>query len=252
MSSTTNSAIAVYCGASYGTQKAFELAAVSLGRALAKAGRGLVYGGGNGGIMGIVSSTVRDEGGDVLGVIPYAMVASGGEGEQRSALRSASKGGKDEVKQIAVRSMHERKTIMADRSCGFIGLPGGYGTYEEVLEVTTWTQLGIHNKPVVVVNVLGFYDPLRDLIRNGVRNGFIRAHNEALVVFVDGPPLSSPNSPTAEDVAAHELFDWGTAAVAAIERWTPSGKPVYPFDWSREMPSTGAQDLLQDKALHAT
>lgn len=116
--------------------------------------------------------------------------------------------------------MHERKVEMASRAGGFIGLPGGYGTFEEVFEVTTWTQLGIHEKrvtslsfllfihcdskscwnlAVVLLNVLGFYGPLRDIIRNGVKAGFIQPSNERLITFVDGP----------DDLTEHGAFDWG-------------------------------------------
>lgn len=117
--------------------------------------------------------------------------------------------------------MHERKVEMAKLACGFIGLPGGLGTFEEILEVTTWSQLGIHSKPVVLLNVLGFYDPLRALIKSGMDAGFIAKRNENLIVFVDGPSLRSE----------HENFDWGSAGVKAINDWN-STEIIPLFDWS--------------------
>ncbi|EIN08018.1 hypothetical protein PUNSTDRAFT_36633, partial [Punctularia strigosozonata HHB-11173 SS5] len=184
-------AIAVFCGSSFGSQKAYQLAAVSLGKALAGSHRPLVFGATNNGIMGILSSTVREAGGNIVGITPYAMVAAGGE-EQKAKGASlvdidlaVEKNVQEEL--ILVESMHDRKREMAQRSCGFVALPGGFGTMEEVLEVTTWTQIGIHQKPVVVLNVLGFYNHLRQLVRHAVRTGFISPDNERLITFVNGP-----------------------------------------------------------------
>jgi len=130
-----------------------------------------------------------------------------------------------------VDSMHERKVEMAKRSCGFIGLPGGFGTFEEILEVTTWTQLGIHRKPVVLLNVLSFFDPLRQLIQNGISDGYINPLNANLIVFVDGP-LSH---------AEHETFDWGTAALLAFQSW--SGDNIKSlFDWTKGMHGKGFEE----------
>jgi len=123
--------------------------------------------------------------------------------------------------------MHERKVEMAQRVQGFIGLPGGFGTFEEVLEVTTWTQLGIHDKPVVLLNVLSFWEPLKTLIRTSVEAGFIRSFSERLVIFVDGPA----------DPQEHEKFDWGKAALEAIESWE-QGKNNPLYDWSMKSDST--------------
>jgi len=121
--------------------------------------------------------------------------------------------------------MHERKLEMAKRVGGFVGLPGGYGTFEEVLEVTTWTQLGIHTRPVVVLNVLSFYNPLRELIRNSVRDGFILPQNEHLIIFVDGP----------EDPSLHDSFDWGTAAIEALDGWTTGDRVEFGYDWTAKL-----------------
>lgn len=216
-------AVAVYCASSTGKDPAYRNAAVSLGNALANAKRPLVYGGGSTGIMGIVSGAVIDGGGEVTGVIPFAMVAAGGEGEKSTKPKvqiHLNEKGREKVETIVVHSMHDRKVEMATRAGGFVGLPGGFGTFEEIMEVITWTQLGIHNKPVVLVNVLGFFGPLRSLIQRAISEGFIRPHNEQLVVFVDGPA----------DLSDHQTFDWGSAALAALDGWTRSGNAL--FDWT--------------------
>ncbi|KIM41230.1 hypothetical protein M413DRAFT_410766 [Hebeloma cylindrosporum] len=216
------SAIAVYCGASTGSQSAFAAAAVSLGRALADAGRTLVYGGGSNGMMGIVSGAVLSNDGKVVGVLPRAMLAGGGEGKKSGSPKIClDEAGREKVETILVDSMHERKIEMATRVDGFIGLPGGFGTFEEVLEVTTWTQLGIHDKPVALLNVLSFWEPLRALLKGSIDAGFIKPQNEQLIIFVDGP----------EDLKEHEDFDWGKAALEALDNWERgSTKPL--FSWS--------------------
>ncbi|KAH9024157.1 hypothetical protein EDB85DRAFT_2075209 [Lactarius pseudohatsudake] len=201
-------AVAVYCGASPGTATAFHHAAVSLGRALATLGRPLVYGGGRRGIMGIISSAVLNHGGHVTAVVPSAMLRAGGEGEGDQTTGSHVDLAEGHEK-VVVDSMHERKVEMVRRVCGFIGLPGGYGTFEEIMEAITWTQLGIHAKPVVIMNVLGFYDPLRAQIK-GAR----------LVIFIDGPPGTDPTG-----------FDWGTAALTALDAWSPPGPGI--FSWNK-------------------
>ncbi|KAH8991513.1 hypothetical protein EDB92DRAFT_1945854 [Lactarius akahatsu] len=236
-------AVAVYCGASPGTSTAFHHAAVSLGQALATLGRPLVYGGGRRGIMGIISSAVLNHGGHVTAVVPSAMLRAGGEGEGDQAtgghidlaeghekvqlLRHAAVGQKLggselhlNLDDVVVDSMHERKVEMVRRVCGFIGLPGGYGTFEEIMEAITWTQLGIHAKPVVIMNVLGFYDPLRAQIKGAVASGFIKPSNERLVIFIDGPPGTDPTD-----------FDWGTAALTALDAWSPPGPGI--FSWNK-------------------
>ncbi|KAF7304936.1 hypothetical protein MKEN_01207900 [Mycena kentingensis (nom. inval.)] len=146
----------------------------------------------------------------VIGVVPYAMVAAGGEQEKAAGVSvQLNEAGREAIEHIVVDSMHERKVEMAKRSCGFVGLPGGFGTFEEVLEVTTWTQLGIHNKPVVLLNVLGFWEPLRHLINSSIDFGFIRPISKNLVVFVDGPASHTE----------HESYDWGKAALEALNAW---------------------------------
>ncbi|KAH7927056.1 hypothetical protein BV22DRAFT_1127646 [Leucogyrophana mollusca] len=230
-------AVAVYCAASLGKVKAFQLAALSLGHALAAARRPLVYGGGNTGIMGVISGSVIDSGGKATGIIPYAIYAAGGEKDKGDGtVKSATvaealnekRRGEVETASIVVNSMHERKVEMAKRVGGFVGLPGGFGTFEEILEVVTWNQLNIHNKPVVLLNVLSYWDPLRDLIRNGIREGFIQPQNERLVVFVDGPA----------DHAQHETFDWGQAAINALNSWQHEKVQPLPFHWTQDIDSS--------------
>ncbi|KAI0303284.1 hypothetical protein B0F90DRAFT_1626650 [Multifurca ochricompacta] len=222
-------AVAVYCGAHAGTEPAFQNAAISLGRALAVQGRSLVYGGGSKGIMGIVSGAALKYGGAVIGVIPSAMLRAGGEGGGKAYIELSEKGREmvrhstphptQKVLSIVVDSMHERKVEMARRVCGFIGLPGGFGTFEEIMEAITWTQLGIHIKPVIIINVQGFFDPLRALIKNAVASGFIKQSNERLIIFIDGPPG-----------ADHATFDWGTSALAALDDWSSPGPGL--FTWT--------------------
>ncbi|TDL27648.1 hypothetical protein BD410DRAFT_819006 [Rickenella mellea] len=209
------SAVAVYCGSSPGKQPAYQNAAKSLAHALVRSQRPLVYGGGSKGIMGVVSGEVVRLGGKVTGVIPYAMVAAGGENEKTAnGLANGS--------HIIVDSMHLRKVEMAKRVGGFVGLPGGFGTFEELFEVTTWTQLGIHNKPVILTNVLGFFNPFRELIRNGIREGFILPKNEQFVIFVDGP----------QDISEHESFDWGSAVVSILDSWKAVDWEGFGYDWT--------------------
>ncbi|KAG7086541.1 hypothetical protein E1B28_002492 [Marasmius oreades] len=246
-SATSTNAVTVYCGSSTGSEPTYIKAATSLGSALAKANRRLVYGGGEKGLMGAVSGAVIAGGGTVTGVIPHAMLAAGGEQDKVRPPdgQAVDKPGKfvsvvlepdtEQLQTIVVPSMHERKVEMARRSCGFIGLPGGYGTFEEVLEAVTWTQLGIHDKPVVLINVLSFYDPLRDLVNSAVNAGFIQHFNKSLIIFVDGPASREE----------HQTFDWGTAALDALESWHQSrhGMPKGFFDWTQTQ-NGGSEESL--------
>ncbi|RDX52748.1 hypothetical protein OH76DRAFT_1344368 [Lentinus brumalis] len=235
---TATRAVAVFCGSSTGNQPAFLNAAKSLGKAIAEEGRPLVYGGGSKGIMGAVSGAALEAGGDVTGVVPYAMAAAGGEVDQTKEHRAPyvllKQKGREKVRlEVVVNSMHERKAEMARRSCGFIGLPGGYGTFEEVLEVVCWSQIGIHNKPVLVVNVLNYWNPLRELVRNGIENGFILAKNEALLQFVEGPA----------DLAEHETFDWGKVTMEALDKWQGAQASHF-YDWTLRKDGKTEEDVL--------
>jgi uncharacterized protein (TIGR00730 family) len=133
-----------------------------------------VYGGGCVGLMGIIADAVMQGGGNVIGVIPDALVE-----------RELAQG--DVTELIVVRSMHERKAKMADLADGFIAMPGGYGTFEEFCEIITWAQLGMHQKPCALLNVDGYYDPLLTLFDKAVTEGFLRPANRELVLQETDP-----------------------------------------------------------------
>ena len=161
--------ICVFCGSNLGIDVAYRDAAVKLGRLLVVRGIELVYGGGNIGLMGVVADAVLTDGGRVIGVIPESLMA-----------KEVGHLGLTELR--IVKSMHERKALMADLSDGFIALPGGFGTFEEFCEVVTWSQLGIHSKPCGLLNVGGYYDPLLVLFDRAVGAGFLREENRSLVL----------------------------------------------------------------------
>lgn len=166
--------VCVFCGSSPGARPAYAEAARAMGRALAERGIGLVYGGGKVGLMGVVADAVLKAGGEVVGVIPEALLA-----------REVGHGGVTELR--VVRSMHERKATMADLSDAFVALPGGFGTWEEYCEVLTWAQLGIHPKPCGILNVAGYYDPLLALVDHAVSEGFVRPGHRTLVLQATDP-----------------------------------------------------------------
>jgi uncharacterized protein (TIGR00730 family) len=153
--------ICVYCGSNSGTNPAYTEAARTLGRGMAKAGVGLVYGGGGLGLMGELARTVLASGGRVTGIIPAFL------SKKERMLREAHE-------MIVVDDMHQRKKLMFDKSDAFVALPGGIGTLEELVEQLTWAQLGRHTKPVVLVNVEGFWEPLLDLLAHMRSQEFIR------------------------------------------------------------------------------
>lgn len=154
--------VCVYCGSGAGENPAFAEAARSLGETLAEAGIGLVYGGGDLGLMGIVARAVLEGGGHVTGVIPGFLSA------REHMLVEAQE-------LIVVDDMHQRKHLMFERSDAFVALPGGIGTLEEFVEQLTWTQLGRHRKPIVLANIDGFWDPLLALFEKMIGETFIRA-----------------------------------------------------------------------------
>jgi uncharacterized protein (TIGR00730 family) len=154
--------VCVYCGSSRGADPAYADAAAALGSELVRRGIGLVYGGGSVGLMGIIADTVLAEGGEVIGVIPRFL-------HRREIMHA----GVTDLR--VVESMHERKAVMADLSDGFAVLPGGIGTFEEMFEAMTWTQLGIHTKPVGLLDVEGFWGPVLELLDRSVADGFLRA-----------------------------------------------------------------------------
>ena len=166
--------LCVFCGSSAGTDLRYREAAESLGRLLVARHVGLVFGGGSIGLMGVVADAVLADGGDVVGVIPHALAA-----------RELAHRGVADMR--VVPSMHARKALMAELSDGFIALPGGLGTFEELFEIATWGQLGIHRKPVGVLNVAGYYDPLVALLDHSVREGFVSAGNRELIAIEETP-----------------------------------------------------------------
>jgi uncharacterized protein (TIGR00730 family) len=154
------SSVCVYCGSGLGSDPAYAEAARALGRHLAAQNIGLIYGGGGRGLMGELAQAAIDAGGRVVGIIPEFLIRA------EHAMRSAHL--------IVTNDMHERKLQMYQRADAFVALPGGIGTLEEFVEQLTWNQIGQHNKPLVLVNVLGYWDPLVALFRHMERNRFIR------------------------------------------------------------------------------
>jgi uncharacterized protein (TIGR00730 family) len=168
------SSICVFCGANPGQRPVYVDAAVALGQELGRRQLGLVYGGGSVGLMGALARAARDSGVHVVGVIPESLTTRELMGEKIGEL-------------IIVESMHERKAIMASLADAFIALPGGFGTLEELFEVITWSQLGIHTKPIGLLNIAGFFDPLLRFIDHGVAEGFIRTQHRSLAITGDEP-----------------------------------------------------------------
>ncbi|KAI5647745.1 hypothetical protein M9H77_33750 [Catharanthus roseus] len=164
--------VCVFCGSSSGKRDSYKEAAVELGQELVAKKLDLVYGGGSIGLMGLVSQAVHGGGGHVLGIIPRPLM-----GEEKTGVTIG------EVREVA--GMHQRKAEMARLSDCFIALPGGYGTLEELLEVITWAQLGIHDKPVGLLNVDGYYDFLLTFIDKAVDDGFIKPSERH--IFVSAP-----------------------------------------------------------------
>jgi uncharacterized protein (TIGR00730 family) len=166
-------AVAVYCGSRFGDSPAFADAACHLGRLIGQRGATLVYGGGRVGLMGTVADAVMAAGGQVVGVIPQALMD-----------REVGHAGLTELH--VVQTMHERKRLMAERADAFISLPGGIGTLEELYEVWSWQQLGYHDKPVALLNVDGYYDALLEFHHVMHARGFVSdAQFTALLVETD-------------------------------------------------------------------
>jgi uncharacterized protein (TIGR00730 family) len=166
--------VCVYCGSSIGNQAIYREAAVAMGGLLAARGIGLVYGGGNVGLMGVIADAVLAGGGEVIGVIPHSL-----------ATREIAHAGVTDLR--VVDSMHTRKAMMADLSDAFIAMPGGVGTFEEFFEAVTWTQLGLHRKPCGLLNAGGFYSALALFIDQAVSEGFIKPVHRASIVVDDNP-----------------------------------------------------------------
>lgn len=166
--------VCVFCGSSFGVRDEYATVARALGAALVERGMGLVYGGASVGIMGVIADAVLAAGGEVIGVIPQALVDKEVAHGNLADLRIVS-------------SMHERKATMADLADGFIALPGGFGTLEELFEVLTWAQLGMHGKPCALLDVDGYFDGLLQFVDHAIAQGFIRPEHRSLIL-VDRSP----------------------------------------------------------------
>ena len=168
--------VCVFCGSRGGLRPSYRSAAEHVGKMLARRGARLVYGGGRVGLMGVLADATLLEGGEVVGVIPKALL------EKEVGHSGLSK-------LHVVGSMHERKKLMADLSDGFVALPGGYGTLEEFLEVLSWAQLSIHEKPCGLLNVDGYWGPLSSLLDKAVVEGFVSPDHRSLVLTEEDPEL---------------------------------------------------------------
>lgn len=164
--------VCVYCGSGFGTAPVYVEAARGLGRAMAQAGVALVYGGGNVGLMGAIARAVLDHGGHVTGIIPEFL-------RQRELMIA------DAQELVVVPDMHTRKRLMFEKADAFVALPGGVGTLEELIEQMTWAQLGQHNKPILLANVDGFWQPLIELLVHMHEAGFIRSGFEVTYLVAD-------------------------------------------------------------------
>lgn len=165
--------LCVFCGSSKGAREIYIRAAQQLGHELALRRIELVYGGGNVGLMGVIADAVLKAGGRVTGVIPEQLMS-----------RELGHTGIQDLR--IVKTMHERKALMAELSDGFIAMPGGIGTYEEFFEVLTWAQLGLHAKPCALLNVDGFYNPVLRLLEHAIEEHFVRRDHRELMVVETG------------------------------------------------------------------
>ncbi|CAI9774689.1 unnamed protein product [Fraxinus pennsylvanica] len=204
--------ICVFCGSSFGKRECYKKAALELGEELVLRSLDLVYGGGSIGLMGLVSQAVHNGGGHVLGIIPRPLVGKEKTGETIGEVRM-------------VANMHERKAEMARHSDCFIALPGGYGTLEELLEVITWAQLGIHDKPVGLLNVDGYYNYLINFIDKAVDDGFIKPSQRH--IFVSAPNVKELVQKLEEYVAVQDEvlvnLKWEQPSAQALQQQTEIG-----------------------------
>jgi uncharacterized protein (TIGR00730 family) len=164
--------VCVFTGSSAGLRLEYRTAAAALGQAAAARGIGVVYGGAHVGLMGVLADAALGAGGEVVGVIPRGLVA-----------RELAHTGLTTLH--VVESMHERKALMASLSDGFIALPGGWGTLDELFEILTWAQLGLHRKPCGLLNVRGYFDPLLSFLDHSVAEGFVRPESRRLLTVAD-------------------------------------------------------------------
>jgi uncharacterized protein (TIGR00730 family) len=188
------SSICVFCGSNAGADPAYLQAAEAVGRGLAQRGIRVVYGGGKVGMMGAVADAARGGGGEVIGVIPQAIFDL-----------EIGHTGLDDLRVVG--SMHERKALMAELSDAFIALPGGIGTLEELFEVYTWAQLGIHAKPLGLMDVVGYYQPLVAFLDHSVQARFLRPETRTLLAVSDDFDELLTAFETWEPVALHKWID---------------------------------------------
>jgi uncharacterized protein (TIGR00730 family) len=187
------SSVCVFCGSSAGSDPAYAEAARAVGAVLAERGLRLVYGGGRVGLMGAVADAALAAGGRVVGVIPKQIVD----------LEVGHRGLGDDLRVVG--SMHERKALMAELADAFIAMPGGIGTFEELFEIFTWAQLGLHSKPLGLLDVAGYYGPLAAMLDHAVSAGFLRPETRGMLVMDDS-------------------LD---ALLQRFEDWHPVGRPMW-------------------------
>ncbi len=185
---TTQSLIALYCGSRTGNKPIYRDKAIELAQHIATQGFGIVYGGASIGLMGQVADSVLEHGGEVVGVIPEFMLDYEIAHHRLTELH-------------IVQTMHERKALMAERASAFIALPGGLGTFEEILEIATWGQLNQHQKPMIIYNVNRFYDALIAQLDHAVEEGFLPPQHRAKVIICENPEqisnvIRNLNAPT--------------------------------------------------------
>jgi uncharacterized protein (TIGR00730 family) len=166
--------VCVFCGSSTGADPVYADEARRLVRALAARGAGLVFGGGSVGLMGVIADEALAAGAEVIGVIPHGLVVR----------EVAHRGLRD---QRVVPTMHARKALMAELADAFVALPGGFGTLEELFEVLTWAQLGIHHKPIGLLNTRGYFDPLLAFVDRAIAAGFVRLEYRRFLVVAESP-----------------------------------------------------------------
>lgn len=168
--------VCVYCGSNPGRLPDYREVAAQLGRELVKRDLALVYGGASIGVMGAVADAVLENGGEVIGVIPQSL-----------ATREVAHTRLSEL--IVVTSMHERKALMADLADGFVALPGGWGTFEEIFEILTWAQLGIHSKPCGLLNIANYFDHLALFLQHAMDERFVREEYKPMIIMEQEPAL---------------------------------------------------------------
>ncbi|CAN6273548.1 unnamed protein product [Urochloa humidicola] len=208
--------ICVFCGSSHGKKKSYQDAAIELGKELVARNIDLVYGGGSVGLMGLVSQAVYNGGRHVIGVIPKTLMPREISGETVGEVK-------------AVADMHQRKAEMARQSDAFIALPGGYGTLEELLEVIAWAQLGIHDKPVGLLNVDGYYNPLLSFIDKAVEEEFIKPTARSIIVLAPTPK---------EIIQKLEEYSPQHEEIVPKTKWEME-QVSYPQDYEIPMPKEG-------------